>query len=401
MSGSPPSICILGGGFSGLYTALYLQRFPNLRSSDSCRIALVEPKDRFLFTPLLYELVTGELKRWEIAPTYKKLLHRKNVRFYQDTVQGVDLELRQVKMQSGELLTYDYLVLAVGGETRFDSIPGAATYALPFRSLTDAENLKEQLRCLETSNRKFIRIAIAGGGPNGVELACKLADRLKQRGQVYLLERGKQILKPFSISSQIAAYQALKARNVQVALETSIDAIAADQIRLVSQGQVRTLDMDLVLWTAGIQSIEWVQNLPCQHNDRGQLLTLPNLRLVDYPEVFALGDLAAIQDAQGRQVPATAQAAYQQASCAAHNLQAILIGRPLLSFRYLHLGEMLTLGTNAAVVSSFGLSLKGTLARAIRQWAYLYRMPTLQHRLQVVRYWFANWLFKVLTSHWQ
>ncbi len=386
---TPIRICILGGGFGGLYTALSLRRFPLLQS-ENYQITLIEQRDRFLFSPLLYELVTGELQAWEIAPSYEQLLGSTNIQFYQQTIQGVDLATRQVTLSDSECLTYDYLVLAVGGETQLTSVPGATDYAYPFRSLADAERLQKQLQLLEASQKKQIRVAIVGGGPSGVELAGKLADRLQARGRVLLLERGTTILKNFSVPMQAAVYRTLKARRVRVDLETNITAIGPHQIALVQQGQVNTLAVDLVLWTAGTQPIEWVRTLACQHNSQGRLLTRPTLQLADYPEVFALGDLAEIQNPQGRSVPATAQAAYQQADCAAHNLWATVTGRPLRRFRYLHLGDMLTLGTKTAVVSSFGLQIEGPLACVIRRLVYLQRLPTLRHRLHVVRHWLTN-----------
>ncbi|HEY9858890.1 MAG TPA: FAD-dependent oxidoreductase, partial [Candidatus Obscuribacterales bacterium] len=251
---NPVQICILGGGFGGLYTALYLQRTLGQKLKN-CQIKLVEPKDHFLFTPLLYELVTGELQAWEIAPTYQQLLAHTNVEFYQEAVSQVDLAAHRVQLHNGEFLTYDYLVLGVGGETRLDGIPGAVEYASPFRSLADAMHLKERLRFLEASQHQ-IRVAIVGGGPNGVELACKLADRLKTRGQVRLIERGDRILKTFSAASRKAAYQALQRRGVQVELETGIEAIAAHHLTLAHREQARTVDADLVLWTAGTQSLD-------------------------------------------------------------------------------------------------------------------------------------------------
>ncbi|GET42128.1 NAD(P)/FAD-dependent oxidoreductase [Microseira wollei] len=382
-------ICILGGGFGGLYTALYLRRFPWAKSPD-CQITLVEQKERFLFTPLLYELVTGELKPWEIAPSFDKLLAKKNIQFCQATIEGVDLKARQVKLLGGERLSYDYLVLAVGGKTHTDGVPGAAQYALPFRTLADARYLDERLRSLEATDLPQIRVATIGGGASGVELACKVADRLGKRGHILLVERGAQILKPFPSGLRRGAYRALQARQIQVELRTGVDAIAPNQITLVRDNRFTPLAVDLVLWTAGTKSIDWVSHLDCQQNDRGQLLTLPTLQLVDYPEVLALGDMAEIQYPKAQRIPATAQVAYQQADCAAHNLKALIKRRPLRHFRYLHLGDMLTLGVNAAVVSSFGINIEGRLASITRQLVYLQRLPTLRHRLQVLWHWIVS-----------
>ena len=140
----------------------------------------------------------------------------------------------------------------------------------------------------------------------------------------------------------------------------------------------------MVLWTAGTQVREWVKNLNCYHNSRGQLICEQTLQLVGYSEVFALGDIAEILYPNGKKLPATAQVAYQQASQAAKNLWAILNNKRPKPFRYLHLGEMITLGVNSAAVSSFGISLHGWLAALVRLSVYLQRLPTFAHGFQVL-----------------
>ena len=387
MTKFPIHICILGGGFGGLYTALYLSRF---FEDESDQITLVEPKDRFLFTPLLYELLTGELQRWEIAPSYHKLLHNKNIHFCQQSVQDVELKMRQVKLENGQKLTYDYLVLAVGNQTRYADIPGVVEHTLKFRTLADAELLHERLKLLEATQRQHLRLAIIGGGPSGVELACKLADRLGKRGQVSLVERGTEILKPYSRGVQKAAQKAMTGR-VQLHLNTSVKEIEAEQITVVQNNQTFTWAVDFVLWTAGTETQKWVRNLDCQHNDWGQVLTRPTLQLVDFPEVFAVGDLA---DGQNNRIPATAQAAYQQASRVAKNLKAALQGRRLRPFHYLHLGDMLTLGKGAAVVSSFSINISGSVGALLRRLIYVQRLPTWRHRLQVLKNLLMGWFSK-------
>jgi len=153
------------------------------------------------------------------------------------------------------------------------------------------------------------------------------------------------------------------------------------------QGKIQHLQTDLILWTGGNQSIEWIKNLDCQHNQQGQLIATPTLQLAGYPNVFVLGDLAEIRDIKGNESPATAQAAFQQAPSAARNIWAKITGRKLKSFSYLHLGEMLTLGIKNAVVHSFGITLDGNLARIIRRVVYIQRLPTVKHKLQVAKKW--------------
>ncbi len=381
MTRNKTQICILGGGFGGLYTALYLSKFS---WSHKCQIILVEQKDRFLFTPLLYELLTGELQPWEIAPSYQKLLHKSNIKFCQDTIAEVDLKTQKVNLESGDRLNYDYLVLAVGTKGRVANIPGAARYALNFRSLADVESLQARLDLLERSGRVKLRVAIIGGGPNGVELACKLADRLQQRSQIHLIDRGSEILKDFSPGVRSASSRALKKRSIKLDLETSVAEITADSICLIHNNNSVTVPVDLVLWTAGVESRELLRDLSCPQDERGKILTRATLQVIDYPEVFALGDVAKIHN-NTQSIPATAQAAYQQASRISKNIQAAIKGKTLKPFRYLHLGDMLTLGANAAVVGSFFLLLEGRLAAIMRKLIYIQRLPTNRHRLQVLK----------------
>ncbi|MDY6782679.1 MAG: NAD(P)/FAD-dependent oxidoreductase [Cyanobacteriota bacterium] len=385
---TPPRrrICILGGGFGGLYTALYLQKYRGFERKN-CEIILIDRNHRLSFTPLLYERVTDELQAWEIAPPYAKLLVGTPIEFYQDCVQNVDLRSRRVLLAQRGELAYDYLVLAVGAQNRRSGIPGLSDYALTFRNFTDSQQLNRALEELEQSDRAPLRVALIGGGPSGVELAGKIADRLGSRGELYLLDSGKQLLPTFTRATRKTAHKALEKRRVRISLNTRVTTIARDTLTLEQNSQAATLPVDLTIWVAGTQMHDWVKNLPCTHNERGQILTEKTLQSVDYPEVFVLGDLAETIDAAGQRVPATAQAAYQQASCAAKNLWATLNRKSLKPFRYLHLGEMISLGENDAAISSFGLHLNGAIAAPIRSLVYLQRLPTLSHRLQVLWHW--------------
>ncbi len=390
-------ICILGGGFGGLYTALRLSQLP-WEKSQKPEIILVDHSDRFLFTPLLYELLTGELQTWEIAPPFSEILANTGIRFCQGVVAGIDLEAHQVYLEDGNQLAYDRLVLALGGKTPLNMVSGASEYAIPFRAIADAYRLEERLRHLEESEADKIRIAIVGAGYSGVELACKLAERLKTRGRLRLIELSDQILRTSPEFNREAARKALEERGVWIDLETSVESIGKDSISLLYKEQVDTIPVDVVLWTVGTEVTPVVGTLPLKQNQRGKLVTTPTLQAVDYPDIFALGDLADCRDAEGQQVPATAQAAFQQSDFAAWNIWASLTNRPLLPFRYQNFGEMMTLGMDTATLSGLGLKLDGNLAYIVRRLAYLYRMPSLNHQLKVGFNWIAQPLLKFLSS---
>ncbi|PMB00011.1 FAD-dependent oxidoreductase [Fischerella thermalis CCMEE 5268] len=397
MSEHKTRICILGGGFGGLYTALRLSQLP-WESLPKPEIVLVDQSDRFVFSPLLYELLTGELQTWEIAPPFEELLTDTGVRFYQAAVSGIDTQQRRVYLQDGPEIGYDRLVLALGGETPLDIVPGATSYAYPFRTVTDVYRLEERLRVLEESDTDKIRVAIVGGGYSGVELACKLADRLGSRGRFRLIELTDQILRTSPEFNREAARKALEERGIFIDLETRVEAIAQDTISLEYKGQVDTIPVDLVIWTVGTRVSPVVRNLPLKQNQRGQITTTPTLQVLDHPEIFALGDLAECRDAEGQLVPATAQAAFQQADYAAWNIWANLTHRPQIPFRYQYLGEMMALGTDNATLTGLGIKLEGSLAYVARRLAYLYRMPTLDHKLKVGFNWLARPIIETLSK---
>jgi demethylphylloquinone reductase len=382
-------ICILGGGFGGLYTALRLSQL-TWSKSEKPEITLVDQRDRFLFLPLLYELVTKELETWEIAPPYVELLANTGIQFHQSAVASIDVEAKRVQLQDSAQLDYDYLVLAMGGETPLDRVPGVAEHAIPFRAIQDAYRLEEKLRLLEQSDADKIRVAIVGAGYSGVELACKISERLGERGRVRLVEATDEILRTSPEFNREAARKALSDRKVWIDLETKVESVTAEAIALEYKGQLDIIPVDIVLWTVGTKVSEVVQDLPLKHNERNQLVINTNLQTVDHPEIFALGDLAECIDAEGQRVPSTAQAAFQQADYAGWNIWAAITGKPLLPFRYQALGEMISLGTDNATLAGLGIKLDGPFASAARRLIYLYRMPTLDHQIKVGLNWIVQ-----------
>ncbi|MGK7890406.1 MAG: NAD(P)/FAD-dependent oxidoreductase, partial [Leptolyngbyaceae cyanobacterium] len=233
---TPPRICVLGGGFGGLYTALNLTQFP-WDTTPKPEIVLVDQHDRFVFLPLLYELLTGELETWEIAPPFTELLGDTGIQFHQQAVSHIDVETKTVHFAStdplsSDSLAFDYLDLALGGETPIDLVPGAADHAIPFRTIANAYQVEERLRSLEQMDQEKIRVAVVGGGYSGVELACKLAERLGDRGRLRIVEMGDQILRTSTEFNREAARKALSDRQVWLDLETRVTNIGSDTITL-------------------------------------------------------------------------------------------------------------------------------------------------------------------------
>jgi NADH dehydrogenase len=349
------------------------------------RITLVEPRDRFNFTPLLYELLTYELAPWEIAPAYRDLLKPTTVDLRQDWAEHIDLAQQRVTLRHGEPLTYDYLVVALGSQMRPPTTPGSQTHTLPFNTLQDAEQLEQRLGELEHLSQ--VRVVVAGAGPSGVELACKLSDRLGSRGHVTVVDRRGEILRSYPACLQRAAARALAKRGVDVYLDAAIEAVDASGLTFSHEGKTLHCQADLMLWTVGTVPRSWLGENGLKQTAFGQCQVRPTLQLPNYNNVFVLGDMAAMPAPGRDRAPTTAQAAYQAGPTVAQNVLALIANRPLKPFIYNHLGDMLTLGQGEAVVYGFGLCITGRLGGLSRRWAYWLRLPTSAHRWRVLKHW--------------
>ena len=385
-----PHICIIGGGFGGLYTALYLQKYRHLRSS---RITLIEPKSQFLFTPMMYELITDELKDWEIAPTYSSLIAGKNIEWQQARAESVDTNVQTVTLDSGQSLRYDYLVAARGAESLSAGIPGVDEHTLTFRSFEDTKLLRARLSQLvqtrsHSANPQPIHLTIIGGGPSGVELATKISDYLKSQQVPYrttLVDRGETILKPFPDALKKLGLRSLSKRGATVLTQTSVQSVAPQAVVVESGGQTKTIPSDLTLWAIGTKPKPWLGHEPVEENEQGQRRTRRSLQLPEADNVFVLGDSADVRSANHKTAPDTAQAAFQAANQVAKNIARMTQGKQPKPFNYLHLGDMLTLGVGDAGLHSFGITLGGRLASLSRRTVYILRMPTMSHRMKVAK----------------
>jgi demethylphylloquinone reductase len=394
---SVPRICILGGGFGGLYTALRLNQLA-WEPGQQPEITLIDRQPNFVFTPLLYELITGEMQGWEIAPPFAELLKGTDIRFIQGSVDWIDKNQKSVTLEDKTEIEYDRLVLALGCETPSESVPGVTEHAIPFRSLQDAYKLDQKLRVFEASSAERIRIAIVGAGYSGVEVACKLADRLKERGRIRLIQSRDTILPNVPEFNRKAALKALEQRGIWVDLETTVAEITADSIGLNYKGQTDIIPVEIVMWTVGNQVSPAISHFGLSLNSQGKITVAETLQVTDNPAIFALGDAVAILNGEESQsIPTTAQVALQQSDFVAWNVWSSLTDRPLLPFRYTNLGEMMVLGDDNAVLSGMGIQFDGPLAYLARRLVYLYRLPTLEHQLKVGLNWLTQPLVKLLS----
>jgi NADH dehydrogenase len=392
-----PKILIIGGGFGGLFTALYVQ--------GEGQVTLVTDEDHFLFTPMLYEYVSGEVEEWHIAPKYTELLDD-NVRVIQGATQEIDLSAQKVLVQGqSEPLNYDVLVLAVGGVTNFRDVTGASEFSLPFRKIRDADELRK--RMVEALDhvppdlppqdvRQALTFAVVGGGASGVELSTKMADLLrdafKRRAlhgepRVLVIEMTDKIVP--GMGDQIRKYveEALLASRVEVHTLTRVVKVGEHSITVEHNNVQTDFPAAAVVWVGGVKVSPLIEKLDVAKTRNNLIRVAETLQVPSFQNVFALGDIAYYEKATPT-LAGTAQLAYQEASLAAHNIRAFLKDQPLETKYFEELGEALSLGTERGAVLTGGKAFGGPLARQARFALYTGRLPTWHHRLRVGASWF-------------
>jgi len=400
---------IVGGGFTGLFTALHLSHHHYPRS-----VILIDQQERFCFKPLLYEYFIGEMNAEQVVPRFEELLSGSGVIFVQDTVHSIDLHQRQVKLASGTCYGYSNLVLGLGSVTSYLGVEGAKENSLPFWSQDDAIAIDYHLRdCLQRAVQtedpeqrcSLLTVVMIGGGPSGVEISCTLADLLPQwykalggNGQeirVVLLNHSKEILKgDINSHLQEVAIQKLQQHGVELLLGATATAIRPDYVEYKRDDKIEQLPACTTIWTAGSSTHPLIKDLPIaqEHRDRhGRLKVTPAMQLLDFPEVFAGGDCAFIENSS---LPPTAQVAYQQGKGIAYNLKALAFGRHLKPAQVNIRGTLLKLGLEEAVANLYDrFQITGELGHLIRQGAYLELMPTPVHNLKITAEWIDEELF--------
>ena len=391
-------ILILGGGFGGLFTTLDL--------AGSADVTLVSDEDHFLFTPMLYEYLSGEVEAWHIAPKYDELVDE-NVRLIRDEVRSIDLNAKQVTLEKfKDPLNYDILVLSVGGITNYVGVEGAEQHTFPFRKLNHADALRRRMvDALDRippdlppqDVRRDLTFVVVGAGASGCELSTKMADLLldavKRRAlqgepRVLVFEMSDRVVPGMGETIREFVEDALRDAHVEVNTETRVVKVTANSVTFEHGGSLEELKTAAVVWTGGVKTRPLIEQLNVEKTSRGLIKIRPTLQLTQHDNIFALGDTACCPPADPT-LPGTAQLALQEAHLAAHNIKALLSGRDLETKHFEELGEALSLGTErAAVLLTGGKAFGGALARQARFALYTSRLPTWHHRLRVGTSWF-------------
>jgi NADH dehydrogenase len=399
-NGTRPRVLVLGGGFGGVGAAR------KLRKSD-VDVVLVDKHNYHTFQPLLYQVATGLLEQPAVGHPLRDLFHKQsNARLHQDAVTEIDLDGREVRFAELEPLGYDYLVLALGAEVNFFGVEGAAEHAFPLYTLPDAVRLKDHvLRTWEAADRDrslvedgALNVVVVGGGPTGIETAGALAelyhgvfrkdypDFPHDKARIVLVEAGPEIFPMFKEDIRSYTETQLTKRNVEVMTGEVVASVAPTRVTLKSGAE---LPAHTLVWGAGLQGNALVQALGLELERGNRIGVDEELRIPGHPEVYAIGDIAAITDQKTAQVlPQLGSVALQAGEHAGDTIARRVAGHDTKPFKYHDKGTMAAIGRGSAVVQMLGgRTMKGKAAAGAWLSVHLALMPTNEDRAKAIVDW--------------
>jgi len=400
MTTDRPRVLILGGGFGGVGAA------KKLEDADA-DVVLVDRHDYHTFQPLLYQLATGLLEVTAVGHSLRDLLEpQENTTVHQATVASIDLDAREVRFADFDTIGYDHLVLALGAEVNFFGTEGAAEHAFPMYTLPNAVRLKDHLlERWEAVDHDpslvedgALNVVIVGGGPTGVETAGAVAELYRaafakdypaipqEQARVILVEAGPELFSMFKPNLREYATKALTKRTVEVMTGAMVAAVSPTRVTLKSGEELKA---HTLVWGAGLQGNALVRSLGIELQRGNRIGVQADLTLPDHPEVYVLGDVAAITDAKTEQVlPQLGSVALQSGEHAGETIARRIAGKEAKPFKYHDKGTMATIGRGSAVVQMLaGRTLTGLKAQLAWGTVHLALLPTNEDRAKAVVDW--------------
>jgi len=404
MANDKVKVVIVGAGFGGLEAA------KALRHADA-EVVVIDRHNHHCFQPLLYQVATAALSPADIAWPIRHILRsQRNATVLMEKVLGIDAEERLVRAESGEV-PYDYLVIAAGAQHSYFSHDEWAAYAPGLKRIEDATTIRrkiltaiERAELTQDNNeqQRLLTFVIVGGGATGVEMAGAIADVARQtlaadfrridprRARIILIEAGSRVLPTFPPRLSDYVRKTLERSGVEVRTDTLVTDCDAQGVDLKN----RRIDSETIIWAAGVTASPAAQWLGAETDASGRVKVAKDLSAPDNPNIFVIGDTASVLDEQGRPVPGIAPAAKQMGKYVAKVIYARITGSKQPGpFRYVHFGDLATIGRRAAVVKLGRLELKGFVAWAFWSVAHIYFLIGLRYRFLVA----INWAWDYIT----
>jgi NADH dehydrogenase len=359
---------------------------------------------------LLYQVATAGLSPAEIASPIRSILARaRNVNVVLGRVSGIDVAQRVV-IAEGRRIPFDHLILATGALHAYFGHDDWAASAPGLKTIDDATYIRRRILLAfekaETEEdpherARLLNFVVVGGGPTGVEMAgaiAELANRAlaadfraidPRSARIILVEAAPRLLTPFDPSLSQAAKLALEQLGVQVRLGAAVTAVDAAGVSIGAE----RIEARTVIWGAGVMASPAGLWLGAATDGAGRVKVSPDLSVPGHPEIFVLGDTAALAGADGKPLPGVAPVAKQQGAYVARLLLARQQGKTLAPFRYRDFGSLATIGRKRAIVQIGRLRLAGFIAWLIWCVAHIYFLIGFRNRLIVA----TNWLWNYAT----
>ncbi|MEM7661258.1 MAG: NAD(P)/FAD-dependent oxidoreductase [Pseudomonadota bacterium] len=398
-------VVVIGGGFGGLSCVNGLKR-------ANVDITLIDQRNHHLFQPLLYQVATTILPTSEVAWPLRRLVkNRREVTTLMATVTGIDQAAKQVELADGNTVLFDTLVVATGARHSYFGQDDWEDHAPGLKTLEDATTIRRQILSAfeyaeraksEAEREAWQTFAIIGAGPTGVELAgiiAELAHKVlpcefrridTKKTKILLIETGRRVLPAFPEDLSAYTLKALNKLGVDVLAGHPVTEVDADGITIDG----KQIPAKTTIWAAGVKASRAAEWLDIESDSAGRVIVTDSLTIPNNPDIFVVGDTAAVKDGKGGMVPGIAPAAKQQGFYAADVICRRLKGKAEKPFCYRHQGNLATIGPGAAVVDFGWLKLKGTIAWWVWGAAHVYFLISNRSKFVVA----FSWVWSFLTG---